>query len=343
MIGAMLKALLGFGGGKNAMLDTMLAHHDAKLRKLHARVPPPGNAPARNSFTAKIPPSESSMLNMSARQRMTVGPTMMKLMREMGRSSRLYERPLPSPRREAPAEVFARVEELARAEGAAAVRAVRLTDDCLFAGLGVPHRNAIVYTVRMDKAALDTAPSFECFHEVARGYLRLAVIGNAVAAVLRNEGYDAFPGTALGGLSDYSRGAERAGLGSIGYHGTLITPHEGALLRINVIYTSIDNLPFHEPEPTSWIRDFCSMCRKCVRSCPAGAIHEQPIVLKNGRVECITSAKCLDYFASHFGCAICIDVCPFSQAGFSRVKEVFRGRDDAPRFSVHLDGTSAKG
>ena len=48
------------------------------------------------------------------------------------------------------------------------------------------------------------------------------------------------------------------------------------------------------------------------------------------------TSTCLDYFAQHDGCAICIDVCPFSQKGFFELERRFKGRPDAPRFSVDI-------
>lgn len=332
MLWTMLKILAG--GGSNAALDTIMHAFDAKLAMVPDKVEPPPGAPRRRTFTSTIPVKESSVVNMSARQRMTVGPTMLRLIRQMNKSSGYYAKPLRSPLTHAEPEVFSAIEAVARQHGATAVRYVRVADDDLFADLGVPHRNAIIFTVPMDKVAMDTAPSFECFHEVAMGYLRLATTGNAVADHLRAQGFAAYPGTALGGLSDYSRLGERAGLGTIGYHGMLITPQDGALLRINVIYTSIDNIAVEAPQTTSWIRDFCSKCRKCVRECPPGAIHEAPIRLENGRVQCIDTTACLDEFSRNFGCAICIDVCPFTQKGLVVLQERFKGNPDAPHYDL---------
>jgi epoxyqueuosine reductase len=114
--------------------------------------------------------------------------------------------------------------------------------------------HAIVYTVRMGKKALDTAPSDECFREVERGYLRLAIAGNRITESLRAQGFAAYPGTAMGGLSHYSRVAELAGLGTLGYHDCVITPGDGALLRLSTVCISIENVPRRPPEPTDWIR-----------------------------------------------------------------------------------------
>ena len=61
---------------------------------------------------------------------------------------------------------------MAAEHGATAVRYVLVPDDCVFAGKAIPYRNAIVFTVKMDKPALDTAPSFEAFLEGRDGQPR---------------------------------------------------------------------------------------------------------------------------------------------------------------------------
>lgn len=335
MLGLMLRSLFGVSGfDKRSMLDRMLEEHDRTLLALQGLVPAGSGSDARRSFTSTIPVEQHSMASLSPRQRLRAGPIMLRLVREMSRSRRTYTHPVVPESREASPELLARVEAVAAEHGATAVRYVLVPDDCIFAGKAIPYRNAIVFTVKMDERALDTAPSFEAFLEVARGYHRMAVIGNRIAAMLRAEGHAAHPGTALGGVTDYSRLGELAGLGAIGYHGVLITPGEGAMLRLSTVYTSIENLPVRPPAPTGWIRDFCAKCRKCVRECPPGAIHERPVLKPNGRVQCIDTTACLDYFSANYGCGVCIDVCPFTQTGFDVIAARFKGNPKAPRYEI---------
>ncbi|EDM81598.1 iron-sulfur cluster binding protein [Plesiocystis pacifica SIR-1] len=329
------------GGARNAMLDSMLEAFDSEVFELEKLIHPAADAAPRNTFTSEVPQAEHSIMRMSVRQRLSVGPTMLKLMREMNGSSRYYSQTFEPTQVEASAEDFAGIEAVAKEQGATAVGYVHVPDHAIFGGKAIPHRQAILYTVPMSKAILDTAPSFEAFREVAGCYLKLAQIGNALTKMLRGRGHAAYPGTALGGLSDYTQLAELAGLGTIGYHGLLISPTDGALLRINAIYTSIENIPA-PPEPPGWIRDFCAMCRKCVRQCPVDAIHPEPVVLDSGRVQCIDSAACLDYFDRNFGCAVCADVCPFSQKGFDLLAARFKGNPDAPSYAVSGSGLAGE-
>lgn len=211
---------------------------------------------------------------------------------------------------------------------------MRVPPNAIFKGKGLPHQYAIVYTVEMDKEPISTSPSFESQLEVMRGYKNMAVIGNKLARFMRRRGFAAYPGTALGGITDYVHLAELAGLGAIGYHGLLITPGEGARLRINTLYTNITNLPVQDENEHLWVRDFCAMCHKCVRSCPVQAIYQAPVPRGDGGMQCIDHASCRVYFTKNYGCAVCLAVCPFSQVGYDKVKERFKGNPTAPRFQI---------
>ena len=57
----------------------------------------------------------------------------------------------------------------------------------------------------------------------------------------------------LGRAVDHVRIAEKAALGAIGYHGSLISPQDGERLRINVIYTSIENPPYPDKNEHLWV------------------------------------------------------------------------------------------
>jgi len=199
----------------------------------------------------------------------------------------------------------------------------------------------VIITVEMDKDKLSSAPSFNAFLEVAKGYGNLARIGNQLARFMRHSGFAAYPGTALGGLTDYTHLAEISGLGAIGYHGLLITPNEGARLRINTIYTNITNLPIQTENGHLWVRDFCVMCKKCIRGCPVQAIYEQPHPRGDGGAQCIDHAACRDYFNQNYGCAICLAKCPFSEMGYEKIKSRFKGKPKAPQFRIPIETQSA--
>ena len=85
------------------------------------------------------------------------------------------------------------------------------------------------------------------------------------------------------------------------------------------------------------------MCKKCVRSCPVGAIYDEPKPRGDGGIRSIDHDSCRTYVTANFGCAVCLKVCPFSQVGYDMVKAGFRGNEDAPKFRIPFEcrfGTS---
>ncbi len=337
MLGQLVKMVTNRDGeAKGPSLDSMLAPMDAHLKNFDNLVEPAPESRPRTPFDSDLPRRELSTANLKPKQLLKLLPVMGPLMLGMQKSARMYDGKFRPSKNEAAPEFIAELEKVARAAGAKDIAYVRVPNNAIFKDKGIPHEYAVVFTVEMDKEPIETSPSFESFYEVAKGYKNLAVIGNKLATMMRAEGFGAYPGTALGGITDYPHLAELAGLGVIGYHGLLISPREGARLRINTIYTNITNLPIDTGNEHLWVRDFCAMCKKCVRSCPAGAIYDEPKPRGDGGMQCIDHGSCRDYFAANFGCAVCLKVCPFSDAGYKKVKAGFRGDGDAPQFRIPL-------
>jgi epoxyqueuosine reductase len=320
--------------GRRFSLDVILDAADAHMANAPRLVAAGTAALPRTPFETDLPAERIALRTLGARDRVRVIRRMLPLLVHMRRGAALYDR-AGAPRRAvaAPSEIRD-LERLARRLGAKDIAFVRIPRDAIFAHKGVPHDSAIVFTVEMAKEPIDTAPSLDCQVEVMDGYRSLASIAHTLARSLRRRGFAAYPGTALGGTTDYPHLAELAGIGAIGYHGLLIAPEGGARLRLNVIYTNITNLPVRDTDEHAWVRDFCAMCRKCVRSCPADAIFDAPRERGNGGRQCIDHGRCRDYFTEHFGCAVCVKVCPFSQVGYERVRERFKGNPSAPRFDI---------
>ena len=309
---------------------------DRHLENFASLVPPAPESKPRTSFAVALPRSKISAFNFTLRQRLKVLPQALPLMFNMGRSARMYDGKFRPTRSEADPAFVATLEAMARAAGAKDIKYVKVPRNAIFRGKGLPCEYAIVFTVEMDQGPIETAPSFDCMLEVMRGYRRMAAISNRLARFMRKRGFAAYPGTALGGLTDYPHLAELAGLGAIGYHGLLISPHEGARLRINTIYTNITNLPIAAENEHLWVRDFCAKCKKCIRSCPVEAIFPEPRPRGDGGMQCIEHATCRDYWASNFGCAVCLSVCPFSHTGYDKIKASFKGNPKAPKFRLKL-------
>ncbi len=324
-------------GSQGPSLDSQLARFDKELENFQTLYPPAPESKPRTPFDSpNIPPSESSVAKMTPKQLASVLPVMAPLMLQMRSGSKLYDGKFKPIQTEASPAFLAELEAIAQQAGVCDIKYVKVPPNAIFQHKGIPHEYAIIITVEMDKENLDNAPSFDAFKEVANGYKNLAVIGNKMAKFMRSNGFAAYPGTALGGLTDYVHLAELAGLGTIGYHGLLITPDEGARLRINTIYTNITNLPIESENEHLWVRDFCAMCKKCIRKCPVDAIFDQPQPRGDEGMQCIDHDSCRDYFNQNFGCAICLVVCPFSQVGYEKVKSRFKGNPSAPQFRIPL-------
>jgi epoxyqueuosine reductase len=197
----------------------------------------------------------------------------------------------------------------------------RLPEKLVFQRKAVLHPNAIVLTMEMDKARIDTSPSEHSFIEVHAVYHHLGRAANRIADWLRKRGYSAPAGHPLMGAALYPPLGQQAGLGWRGLHGLLITPRFGPRVRLAALYTSIDNLPFGQENPHRWIEDYCNVCQLCARECPPQAILEQPRENGNGLVTCVLNDKCFPYFMDNYGCSICIRVCPFQKEDYATLKK----------------------
>jgi len=336
MIKDLLNVIIGGDDKQSAgpSLDKILEPMDRHLENFDELILPAPESKPRTPFDSGLPREEMALANMTLKQKMRVIPKMLPLMLNMLRAARMYDGKFVPKKNTASPEFIAELERRAYAAGVKDIKYVKVPHNAIFKDKGIPHEYAIVFTVEMDKEPIETSPSFESQLEVMRGYKNMAIIGNKLATFMQKEGYAAYPGTALGGVTDYVHLGELAGLGAIGYHGLLITPDEGARLRINTIYTNIENLPIMKENEHLWVRDFCSMCKKCVRKCPVSAIYDQPVPRGDGGMQVIDHATCRDYFTKNNGCAVCLAICPFSQVGYDKVKERFKGNPGAPQFRI---------
>ncbi len=193
----------------------------------------------------------------------------------------------------------------------------------IFKGDGIPYKNVIVMSRHMDKKEFipENLPNIECMIEVMKVYGDTGIACLKVSEFLRKMNFGAVPNHSLGGNVDYTKAGFKANLGYIGKHGMLITPHSGSCNRLSIVYTSIENLDdyLENNEDFSFGEEFCSKCGKCVKACPYDAIYMESKVDENGHVECISNPKCGSGFA-HYGCGICIAVCPFTKVGYDKIK-----------------------
>ncbi|WP_105614678.1 4Fe-4S binding protein [Vallitalea okinawensis] len=253
-------------------------------------------------------------------QKRSVLPTMMKTLYQMKRSySSLKNNPKDS-KVDATPEFIQELKDYGRSLGVTAMGFTDVESKDIFKGRSVLFNKAIVITMEMREEPIRNAPSEATQKEIFRTYHGLGVIVNHIANFLRNHGYQAQAGPALGGDAIYPVLGEKAGLGAIGKHGLLISPECGPRQRIAAIYTNIENLPISKENSHGWIKDFCDKCGKCVRKCPGEAIYTTPIEHTDGGKICVDYKKCAVPFSNSYGCTVCIRECAFNTRTYEELK-----------------------
>lgn len=234
----------------------------------------------------------------------------------------LDENPV-QPKIEASPELIEELEAEAFRLGAASIGYTKLPRRWVFQDKAVLYDNAIVVSMEMDEDGINSAPSVACMRVVMDTYRDLGRINNHLATFLRERGYGAHAGHPLNGLALYPPLAQMAGLGWMGLHGLIITPEFGPRVRLAAVFTSIENLPYAEKNPHSWVREFCEKCRICHRECPPEAILDDPVIRPDGSETYIKNEVCFPYFNLYHGCSVCVKVCPFNQQSYSKIKASF--------------------
>jgi NAD-dependent dihydropyrimidine dehydrogenase PreA subunit len=221
------------------------------------------------------------------------------------------------------AETLTELEAYAIRLGVAEIGYTKVNPRYIFRGFRILYENAIVFTIEMDKAKIKEAPNMESFKEVFRTYYQVGLTVNKVADWLRERGFNAHAGPAGGGDVNYIPVAIDAGLGVAGKNGLLMTHNNGPRVRLAAVYTDIENLPFSQDNPHSWIRDYCEACNLCVEKCPVDAIYMETKKLADGGPAFIDHAVCADPFSNDNGCTLCIKYCPFSYGDYDMLKKKF--------------------
>jgi len=202
----------GEKGKSGPSLDTLLNWTDQHIFNLKNLIRPAPESKPRTPFATNLPKEKVSMRNLTGRQLLQVIPKFLPLLANMVLGSRMYDREFKASSSEANPTFITDLEAMARAAGAKDIAYIKVPPNAIFQDKGIPCQYAIVFTVEMDKEPISTAPSFECQLEVMDGYKRMSTISNQLSHHLRKNGFAAYPGTALGGLTDYVHLAELADL-----------------------------------------------------------------------------------------------------------------------------------
>jgi Pyruvate/2-oxoacid:ferredoxin oxidoreductase delta subunit len=257
------------------------------------------------------------------RQSRYVGKYLVAAIKEMAKSAKSVLNNPYAGKNTIDAETLKELEAYAHSLGVTDIGYTRVNPRYIFNGFKLLFPNAIVFTKQMDRDKIKLAPSMPSFIEIFRTYLQLGVIVNQVAEFLRERGFNALAGPAVGGDVNYIPVAIDAGLGYPGKNGLLITKANGPRIRLAAVFIDIENLPLSEENPHKWVRDYCQHCDICIEKCPADAIFPETQTHADGGPVFIDHTKCAMPFSNDNGCTLCIKHCPFSYADYDTLKAKF--------------------
>ena len=212
------------------------------------------------------------------------------------------------------AAMAAEVKGIARQAGAALVGITRITEEDLYVGREMSYEYAVCIGLDMVYEEMAFAPQKRAAVEVMRAYREISKTAIRVAEAIRAMGW---PAKAYGNpnVTDilHIPLAQRAGLGQLGKHGSMISKEHGSNFRLAAVLT---NLPMALDEPVDiGVDDLCASCTRCVIDCPADAIVNEKRMVRGEHKWYVDFDKCVPYFVKTYGCAICIEVCPWSEPG----------------------------
>jgi reductive dehalogenase len=174
------------------------------------------------------------------------------------------------------------------------------------------HKFGIVFAVPMDNEMIMRAPKISEAVGVVKGYVESATIGMILSYYIRELGYEARNHMDGNYLLVAPLVAMDAGLGEFGRNGLIITREFGSCVRLGVVTTDMPLVP--DQREDFGVKEFCTDCGRCARTCPGKAIsktemedHEGVLRWKINAEECYRRWRCLGT-----DCAICIANCPFT-------------------------------
>lgn len=213
-----------------------------------------------------------------------------------------------------PVRMAADVKDQARSFGAGIVGITEVLPSDFYADVEPRYRYAICIGAPMDREEMLQVPHERAGIEVQRVYGLVASTAVDLAEHIRSLGW---PAVACGDprSTDLLQIplAVRAGLGELGKHGSLICREYGSNVRLSAVLT---DLPMAIDAPVDIaVDDLCNGCRRCTLDCPPMAIADSKQWVRGEHRWYVDFDRCTPYFSATYGCAICIEVCPWSEPG----------------------------
>jgi ferredoxin len=186
----------------------------------------------------------------------------------------------------------------------------------VFEGYTINEPWVIVLALAHDYERLKEVPSDESngvgVCDVGDQYAKGTRSSYALANWIRAQGYAAnpYPGPSASALALIPP-AIASGLGELGKHGSLISRHFGAGVRLAGVTT---DMPLVATAPDRFGADeFCATCQICTNSCPPEAILPEKQMVRGVERWYVDFDKCIPYFAEAASCGICIAECPWTR------------------------------
>jgi epoxyqueuosine reductase len=215
-----------------------------------------------------------------------------------------------------PEELSAALKEFALANEADDVGITPMDPLYVFEGYRINEPWVIMLALKHDYERLKQVPSDETNGEgiadVGDRYAQGTRASFALANWIRLQGYNAraFPGPSADALLLIPP-AIASGLGELGKHGSMISRHFGAGVRLAGVTTDMPLLATAQDHFGG--DEFCANCQVCTRACPAGAISEKKQIVRGVERWYVDFDKCIPAFTDLAGCAVCIAECPWTR------------------------------
>lgn len=220
-------------------------------------------------------------------------------------------------RNPAAAHEFTRsVREFALAHEADGVGIAAMNPLYVFEGYNVGEPWIVILALAHDYERLKEVPSDATngigVCDVGDQYARGTRSSYAVANWIREQGYkaDPYPGPNASAVALIPP-AIAAGLGELGKHGSLISRHFGAGVRLAGVTTDMPLIP--SGKDRFGADEFCATCQVCTNACPPGAISPQKQMVRGVERWYVDFDKCIPFFVEAASCGICIAECPWTR------------------------------
>lgn len=211
-------------------------------------------------------------------------------------------------------EISEKIKAKARELSAGIVDICRLEKENLMDGASKDYQYAISFGIPMDRDIMLQAPSLQAAKEVQRVYILCSRLTVDMARYIRSLGWPAL-GLPVNSSSEYLYIpiAISAGLGQLGKHGSLICKEYGSNFRLTSVLT---DLPLAvDAAHDIGVDDVCLKCKACSNTCPPEAISDAKQLVRGVEKWYVDFDRCVPYFSDNYGCAICLEVCPWSKPG----------------------------